>query len=763
MENPEQTFQAIFDNAAVGIAQIGLDGTWLRVNNRYCQMLGYSEAELRTKTICDITHPDDYNEILSTRRQLLKGAISTHFMDKRYIRRDGTVFWGRLNRSLVRDHDDLPKYFIAILEDITERIQAERALRERERQLVLAQNAGRLGLWERDLRTGVTVTSSEFARLHGLTPGQLPVDHEGYLGLLHPDDRERVQKEYQESIERTHLWDTEFRVTWPDGSVHWLLGKGQVFLDDGDRPVHLAGISLEITERKLAEAALRESEERFRNMADTAPVMIWASGPDKLCSFFNRGWLEFTGRTMEQEMGNGWAEGVHPDDFDRCLAIYSSSFDARRRFRMEYRLRRADGAYRWVLDDGAPRFAPNDTFAGYIGSCIDITELRRTQEEALARQKLEDLGVMAGGIAHDFNNLLGSILAEAEIVEADLAAGLFPGEEIDRIKAVAIRGAEIVRELMLYAGLDPAGGAAEPVDLSRLTAEILELMKVSISKNAVLRVNLEKNLPTVCGNAPQFRQVLMNLVINASEAIGEKEGVIQVTTSRVKLDQGLVLRNGATVLAGDYVRLEVSDSGCGLTEEAKAKIFDPFFSTKFAGRGMGLAVVKGIVGAHGGVIDVMSAPGQGATFQVLLSCTSEVQDAAVTSSGSRSPSPIGTIGTILVVEDEEVLRLAVSKALQKRGYSVMQAEDGSVALELMRAHKDEIDVILLDVTLPGTSSREVLEEAQRLRANLKIVVASAYDKKTVDARFPGVRIAQFIRKPFQLDDLASTLRDTLAS
>jgi PAS domain S-box-containing protein len=1022
METDDTMLQAIFDQAAVGIAQIGLDGSWLRVNDRYCQMLGYSQCELGTKRICDITHPDDVDEVLAARRHLLEGAISSHTMEKRYIRKDGTVFWGRLNRSLVRDHDNLPKFFIAVVEDITEKIQAEHALRDRERQLVLAQTAARLGLWNRDLRTGVTATSGEFARLHGLTPDELPLEQEGWLQLVHPGDRERVMAEYQESVERAHVWDTEFRVVWPDGSIHWLLAKGHVFRDDAGRPVHLAGVNLDITERKRVETALRESEERlrfaqqaarigtfdwnmengvntwtpeleamhglppggflgtqaawedlvhpddraravqlvtksfeagtptrgewrvvwpdgsvhwlsgrwqvfknsvgkpmrmtgvnidvtdrqhvkqallqseerfrlaikatndaiwdldletgtvtwnetystlygrptetsdswlwwiarihaedhertvgglhaaissgasswtceyrflradggwayiydrayiardasgkpwrvigamqdltdrkqaetglreseerFRNMADTAPVMIWVAGPDKGITFFSKRWLDFTGQTMQQALGNSWVECVHPDDVNRCLDTYSSAFSARRNFEVEARLRRADGEYRWVFCSGVPRSVPDDTFAGYIGSCIDITELRRTQEEALARQKLEHLGVLANGIAHDFNNLLGSIMAQAELVEADLAGGTSPDGAIAGIKTVAIHGAEIVRELMIYAGQNQAGIFA-PVDLSRLMAEMLELLKVSISKHARLKINLEKNLPAVLGNAPQIRQVLMNLIINASEALGETEGVIQVTTSCVNGSSVSVPNNAANMPAGDYVRLEVSDNGCGMTEEAKTKIFDPFFTTKFAGRGLGLAVVQGIVRAHGGAIEVESAPGRGTTFHVLLPCTQkralEAQNAVVSSEVERSHALTRTGATVLVVEDEAVLRRAVSKALRIKGFSVMEAADGSVAIDLMRNHRDDINVILLDVTLPGASSKEVFEEATRIWAKPKVVLTSAYDRKTVDALFPGLRITQFIRKPFQLDDLASTLRNALAS
>lgn len=238
--------------------------------------------------------------------------------------------------------------------------------------------------------------------------------------------------------------------------------------------------------------------------------MIWVAGQDQGCTFFNKGWLAFTGRTMEQERGNGWAEGVHPDDLERCFGSYSSSFDARQNFHIEYRLRRADGEYRWVLDSGVPRFNPGGAFSGYIGSCIDITDLKRAQEEVLATQKLESLRVLTAGIAHDFNNFLGSILAEAELAEAEMAAGSSPDEEVQSIKVVAIRAAEVVRELMIYAGQDKA--TLEALDISQLVEEMVQLLKVSISKHAALKTDLGKNLPAVLGNATQIRQIVMNLI-----------------------------------------------------------------------------------------------------------------------------------------------------------------------------------------------------------------------------------------------------------
>ena len=379
LQESEERFRAIFYQAAVGIAETSVKGEWLLLNDRYCEILGYTQAELRGKSFWDIVHPDDREVSLAARRQLLAGEIPSWSREKRYIRKDGATIWARVFVSLVRQQNNLPQCFIFVVEDVTEKIKAEHALRDSQRRLALAQSASRLGLWDYDVSANTTEISGEYAQLHGLPPDHPPLTHEEWLGLVHPDDRERVRALLRESFERTHIWDAEFRVVWPDGSVHWLGGKGKVFLNESCRPIRMAGISFDVTERKHNEAALRESEERFRNMADTAPVMIWMSGEDKLCTFFNKGWLDFTGRSMAQELGNGWAAGVHPDDLDRCLATYSSSFDARRSFRMEYRLRRADGEDRWVLDNGIPLYKGSE-FAGYIGSCIDVTEQKLTQD-----------------------------------------------------------------------------------------------------------------------------------------------------------------------------------------------------------------------------------------------------------------------------------------------------------------------------------------------------------------------------------------------
>jgi two-component system cell cycle sensor histidine kinase/response regulator CckA len=630
----EERFRTTFLQAAIGIAQTSPTGEWLLLNEHFCGMLGYTQGELRGKTFLEVTHPDDRESSQAFLQLLLAGEVSAGALEKRYIRKDGNIVWAKLFVSLARDEENRPRHFITVVEDISDRVQAENAL--------------------------------------------------------------------------------------------------------------------------------HESEERFRNMADTAPVMIWVSDDNKQIIFFNKTWLTFTGRTLEQELGSGWAEGIHPDDLNGCYSSFCSAFDARRSFGIEYRLRRADGEYRWMLCSGVPRFAPGGVFAGYIGSDIDITDLRRAQEEVFARQKWESLGVLTGGIAHDFNNLLGGILAEAELAETYLTTGTSPAEEIQVIKAIAIRAAEIVRELMIFSGQDKA--VLEPVDVSRLVEEMLELLKVSISKHAILQTNLLPNLPPIRGNAAQIRQILMNLVINASEAIGEKPGVISVMTSCVRGGEDAAPYDLGKLPEGYYLRLEVSDTGCGMTDEERARIFDPFFTTKFAGRGLGLAVVQGIVKAHEGTITLASVPGKGTSFRIHFPCAGMPAAAEQNAPLPNTAAPLpGTAGTVLMVEDEETLRMSVSKMLRRAGFSVIEAADGSTAIDLFRSYKDDVDVVLLDMTIPGASSQEVMLQARRIRPGIKIILTTAYSREMVALSPDGPQIDGFIRKPFQVGEVVRLLRDTLSS
>src|SRR5436309_8932372 len=257
---------------------------------------------------------------------------------------------------------------------IKERATAEAELREAHQRMDLAASAAELWFWLWDIvRDEIWVSEKERA-LFGFAPSDKP-DIDRFRKAIHPDDRDSMRKAVENSLNTGMEYEAEHRVILPNGQIRWLATRGRVEFTDEGKPARMRGVSFDITPGKLGEEALSESEERFRIVADAAPVLIWMSGVDKLCTFFNKPWLEFTGRSLEQEMGNGWTQGVHADDMQRCLKIYGEAFDARKPFVMQYRLRRNDGEYRWISDHGVPRFGAQGNFTGYIGSCVDVTEL----------------------------------------------------------------------------------------------------------------------------------------------------------------------------------------------------------------------------------------------------------------------------------------------------------------------------------------------------------------------------------------------------
>jgi PAS domain S-box-containing protein len=517
----------------------------------------------------------------------------------------------------------------------------------------------------------------------------------------------------------------------------------------------------DLSERRRGEQALCESEERFRNMANAAPAMIWVTGPDRMRTFVNQGWLAFTGRTADEELGEGWAEGIHPDDREAYLTAYERSFAAGVPFQLEYRLRRADGEYRFVRDAGAPRGAPGGALTGYVGCSVEINDLKRIQEGAVWRQRLESLGILTGGIAHDFNNLLGSIVADSELALAEIEEKVACDAEVRRIRTVAIRASEIVRELMIYAGQDNA--SLEPVDITVLVEEMVHLLRVSIPKHAVLTSQLAPALPAVLAKSSQLRQVVMNLMINAAEALGPKGGTITVTTSCLSLPDGDGDAGRSLIPPGEYVSLQVSDTGRGMSEDVQARIYDPFFSTKASGRGLGLAVVRGIVNAYGGHIRLHSVLGEGTRFEVLFPYAPKavIQKGAAPDPEIRPVAP-AIAANLLMVEDEEGLRQAMGKMLMHKGIGVTEAQDGWAALEAIRDPGIPIDLILLDMTIPGATSQEVFVEAQKLRPNCRVVLTTAYSREEAGARFAGPQVKGFLRKPYQFAELERVIREALA-
>ena len=638
--------------------------------------------------------------------------------------------------------------------------EAQEALRESEERFRLAQSAAHLIAWDWDLRTDFITLCGQYTHLYGLTPERTTLTYGEWLSVIHPDDRKQVQAVIRETLERTHILDAEFRVRWPDGTTHWLLAKGKVFLDDSGRPIRALGVSGDVTERKQAEETLRASEERLKRAERIAHIGHWDWDIKTNRVFWSEETFRIVGRPQDYIPSYEESfEIVSPQNTVRVEQWVRDCLAEKRGNSIEVQIARTNGDLRTLTLTSEVLLDENGMPARMVGTCQDVTDSRRAQNEAFARQKLETMGTLANGIAHDFNNLLGGMLAQADLALVELAAGSHPEEELQRIRDVAIHGAEIVRQLMVYAGKESED--LDLIDVSRIIKEMVDLLKVSVSRHATLETDLDMDLPAVRANAAQLRQIVMNLVTNASEAIGDRDGVIRVTTGHVVIDRVAAISKGVT--EGDYVQLEVSDTGGGIPLETQASVFDPFFTTKSAGRGLGLAVVQGIVRKLGGVIHLASEPGKGTLFQILLPSEARVGATAGPIRSAAEAARPSRKATVLFVEDEDPLRQAIAKMLRKKGFEVLEAANGGTAIDLLRANSDKIDAILLDMTIPGRSSGEVVAEASQVRPDSKVILTSAYSEEMVMATMSSPLIRGFIRKPFQLGDLLQTLRNVVSS
>ncbi len=376
-----------------------------------------------------------------------------------------------------------------------------------------------------------------------------------------------------------------------------------------------------------------------------------------------------------------------------------------------------------------------------------MTEHSRLEAKLRQAQKLESIGVLAGGVAHDFNNLLTSILGNASLVLDHVPPSHPARPELDAIMAGAEKAAQLTSQLLAYAGKGQF--VLEEVDLSSLVADILSLIRTSIPRSVRLHLALKPNLPAACGDGTQLQQLIMNLIINAAEAIGGQPGTIRINTGLQEISQYYIERNPMAadrdLAPGTYVYVEVRDTGCGMDEETKSRIFDPFFTTKFTGRGLGLAAVQGIVRGHRGVIELHSAPGRGTTFKVLFPAVAahdrhrrhEVLDEDLSGSG-----------TILVMDEDDLICRMARSVLERYGYAVLLAANGQQAIDVFCRNAEEIAAVLLDVSLPELSGIATFEEIRALRPDMPVLVSSGYPESDVMRQFPAGAAPLFIQKPF---------------
>lgn len=543
-------------------------------------------------------------------------------------------------------------------------------------------------------------------------------------------------------------------------------------IEIGLYPIHINGDSyaiatlVDITGRKKAEHALEHSERLLKKTQEIGRIGGWELD-------LETGRLSWTDEVRrihevpydyEPTLENAIAFYA-PEDRPVIEKAVQHAIDTGDGWDLECRFITVKGRRLIVRAQGETE-SRGDKVVRLFGVFKDITrekeeeeEKRRMQEQIQHAQKLESLGVLAGGIAHDFNNMLLAILGNAELALEDLSPTAPGRENIRDVIATTVRAAELCRQMLAYSGKGKF--VVQALDLSELVEEILHLLEVSISKSALLKLRLAKNLPAIEADASQIRQIIMNLVTNASDAIGEKSGVITVTTGLMECDEAYLAETylDQNLTPGYYVYCEVADTGCGMDEETRSKIFDPFFTTKFTGRGLGMAAVLGILMGHRGAIKVYSEVGRGTNVKVLFPA-SEKSAEPIQNLPERLEGWMGS-GTILVVDDEKTVRTLAKNILEKVGFDVLLAPDGREAVEIFREHGDHIELVLLDMTMPRLDGKETFAQIRRMRESTRVILSSGYNEQEATSQFAGKGLSGFIQKPYRPIDLIHKIQEVL--
>ncbi len=514
-------------------------------------------------------------------------------------------------------------------------------------------------------------------------------------------------------------------------------------------------LAAEVAERRRAEEALRVSEAQWRSLVENCPDLVVMVDPAGRVSFANRP----IGAVPPPEcVGKTIFEIAPPHMHERVRGVLDRVFSRGEAATLEVSGIGDQSHVAWEL-----RAAPISDEGPLTRAVIiarDITERRaaeaeraRMQERLWTAQKLDSLGLLAGGVAHDFNNLLTAILGSASVALLKLPEGGPARRAIETLVSAARRASELTQQLLAYSGRGKL--EVRPLDLSEQIRELLLVLHAAIPKQIELHLRLGPGLPSVLADVAQMQQIVMNLVINAAEAIGERSGTIIITTGRQMVDDTYIasLPPGETLEKGLHVSLEVHDDGCGMDADTIAKVFDPFFSTKATGRGLGLAAVQGIVRSHQGALRIYSTKGRGTSFKILFPAS----PAAIESKPAPPVPPRHAGGTVLVVDDEALLRRAATAIIEHFGYDAVEAEDGRAAIAIFRERARDFDVVLLDMTMPGLTGEETFQELLRIRPDVRVVLSSGFNEMEATRRFGTEQLAGFLQKPYTAEQLAQML------
>lgn len=506
--------------------------------------------------------------------------------------------------------------------------------------------------------------------------------------------------------------------------------------------------------------------EIFPSIMDAVPMMIWMSDEKMNLFYFNQRLLDFTGNKLEEDIGRGLTPLTHPDDLAKYLETYQNALKKKTNFSVEFRLRRYDGEYRWILNSGIPFYSSDGFFLGYVGACTDITEIKQVKEKLLHTEekmrhspKLEAIGRLAGGIAHDFNNIMGVIMLRADLLLEQMDDGNPQKRHLKEIRSSSMRAASLTQQLLAFSRKQVLQPVA--LNLNNVVAEMGKILKRVIGEDIEMKTILDSNLKTVMADPNQMSQVIMNLAVNSRDAMPDGGKLIITTENVTVTNEDVVLE---AFQAGEYVKLTVMDTGHGVPEEIQARIFDPFFTTKGSGlgTGLGLSTAYGIVKQSGGFIFLTSEENEGASFSIYMPVHAEKEIDKPQDEETKFGETYSGTETILLVEDEDMVRVITREVLEGLGYNILEAEDGEEAMQTASRYKGTIDVLLTDVIMPKMNGKVLALKLSELRPGVKVLFMSGYNDDIVSDRGVLNEDVHYLHKPFSPSQIAKKLREVLS-
>ncbi|MEX2015883.1 MAG: PAS domain S-box protein [Candidatus Hydrogenedentales bacterium] len=817
LRDSKERYSLMFEGTQEGIVLVNEYFQIIQFNTRFAQMFGYSPGQLRRIDPLSLIHPEDRPQVIDKHRRRMAGEAVGRTVEFRMHHRNGDERWVLGSFDLIKRRDEILCTHV-MLNDITQRKQAQEALLFRlqlesiisvtssnfissdidqvddnisQAMKALGEFTGadRAYIFSFDVKDGAF---KHIANTHewcadGVTPQiqnlqDVPyTDYPDTFGQLLQrqvytvpsvaalDHADPAKAGFQaQDIRSLYVVPMVF-----ENKIVGCLGldftRAETAISD-DILVLLRTIGEIIAgaqSRKETMAALRDKEEKYRNILRSIVEGYYEFDLQGTLQFFNDRVPEIL-RYKPEDL-----QGIHVSKLydERTLGLVNSinksvaetgeSFSA-----IELPLLRADGSTVYIEASGALVRDGQGRQTGFRGIFRDVTERRQADEERRQlegqmqhAQKLESLGVLAGGIAHDFNNLLMGVLANASLANQDLDEHSPTGRCLRQIELSAQRAADLANQMLTYSGKGTF--TVRPLDVSALVEEMAHLLEVSTSKKARFVYMFDRSLPAIEGDATQLRQVVMNLITNASDALGEESGIIEVQTGAI--DAGEAEFEDAyfnyTPTQERYVFLEVRDTGCGMDAATKERIFDPFFTSKFTGRGLGLAAVMGIIRGHRGAVKVDSERGKGTAFRVYFPASAQAKPAAL----EHSPATTSATGegTILVADDEALILDVTERILSKAGYTVLTAQDGEECLALFHERRHEIDAVLLDMTMPKLGGAEAFLAIGDIAPEVPVILSSGFNEQEASAKFGGRKPAGFLQKPYRAADLVAAIHQVL--